>query len=106
MNLLVNIYGNYEDCYGLLLTKEYEVIDLSKVNTFFNIMDIKNEIEKEGCVIDIILTTREIDYSLYIETHSVKKDSMFGGLYKLGKDVFVEYLCDRVINELQKRAVK
>ena len=97
MRIVVKIYSEDKDWYGLLLNKEYEV---EGICAYDELMKVRDVFKKDGCLLDIHVSDGIGEYYFYVDVYEISKGSIYEGLYRIDKKLFAENVSDVIVEYL------
>ena len=97
MRIVVKIYSEDKDWYGLLLNKEYEV---EGICAYDELMKVRDVFKKDGCLLDIHVSDGIGEYCFYVDVYEISKGSIYEGLYRIDKKLFAENVSDVIVEYL------
>lgn len=98
MRIVVKVYSEDREGYGLLLNREYEV---DGICAYDELMKVKDVFKKDGCLLDIHVSDGNIyDYYFYVDVYKISEGSIYEGLYRIDKKLFAENVSDVIAGYL------
>lgn len=97
MRIVVKVYNDDKEWYGLLLNKEYEV---EGICAYDELMKVKDIFKKDGCLLDIHVSDGIDGYYFYVDVYEISKGSIYEGLYRIDRKLFAENVSDVIMGYL------
>lgn len=97
MRIVVKVYNEDSEWYGLLLNREYEV---DSICAYDELMKVKDIFKKDGCLLNIHVSDGINGYCFYVDVYDISKGSIYEGLYRIDRKLFAENVSDVIIKEV------
>ena len=100
----IEIYKLYDKCIrDIMVEKRYMYNDkYIRSEVDIDLSYIIEMLKKDGCIIELRHIRICNIYNLYIDIHEVLENSIYGGLYRINEDLFIDSICNFVLGCIKR----
>lgn len=98
---IYKVYNKYVS--DMMVEKKYIFDDKEiKEDEDIDLLDMVRRLKEDGCIVEVNNIRMEHRCCIYIDLYDILEDSVYGGLFRIKEDLFIDSICNFVLGYIKK----